>query len=274
MKGVVFKRCTQVIDPKTKRFSPLYNEDETITVPATRWSLPLARPSSGAAFSRRSVTFHHGNYPQADALAFQTDKDIFVGGDVLTGPKFVIDAIAAGHYAAESLHRRVQGGAKRPSAATATTTSSSTRTTFFIDSYDNAGRQERAWTPRVPTASAPRTARSRPSRWHRDQALPELRRLLLTPTSALAAASATRCCSTPSTSTAMLRDEPTCAWPRTRWQALRATQSSAYVKIVANSGSEAKIVREKAPSTTTHKEFNRTHPYTGNSSDESRGRTA
>jgi heterodisulfide reductase subunit A-like polyferredoxin len=36
--------------------------------------------------------------------------DIFIGGDVYTGPKFVIDAIAAGHEAAISLHRFVQKG--------------------------------------------------------------------------------------------------------------------------------------------------------------------
>ncbi|MBQ3338456.1 MAG: hypothetical protein IJG82_02485 [Atopobiaceae bacterium] len=33
-----------------------------------------------------------------------------IGGDVYTGPKFVIDAIAAGHEAAISLHRYAQKG--------------------------------------------------------------------------------------------------------------------------------------------------------------------
>ena len=47
----------------------------------------------------------------ADKLTYQTGQpDVFVGGDVYTGPKFAIDAIAAGHYAAESLHRYVQNG--------------------------------------------------------------------------------------------------------------------------------------------------------------------
>lgn len=36
--------------------------------------------------------------------------DIFAGGDVVTGPKFAIDAIAAGHEAAISLHRAVHEG--------------------------------------------------------------------------------------------------------------------------------------------------------------------
>ena len=48
---------------------------------------------------------------EADAITYQTaQKDIFVGGDVYTGPKFAIDAIAAGREGAESLHRFVQPG--------------------------------------------------------------------------------------------------------------------------------------------------------------------
>ena len=46
-----------------------------------------------------------------DALTYQSDEsDIFVGGDVYTGPKFAIDAIAAGKEAAISLHRFVHPG--------------------------------------------------------------------------------------------------------------------------------------------------------------------
>ncbi len=47
----------------------------------------------------------------ADPVTYQTaQSDIFVGGDVYTGPKFAIDAIAAGREGAESLHRFVQDG--------------------------------------------------------------------------------------------------------------------------------------------------------------------
>ena len=46
-----------------------------------------------------------------DARSFQTAQpDIFVGGDCFTGPKFAIDAIAAGREGAESLHRFVHRG--------------------------------------------------------------------------------------------------------------------------------------------------------------------
>ena len=46
-----------------------------------------------------------------DGLTLQTAQpDIFVGGDVATGPKFAIDAIATGKEAAISLHRYVHEG--------------------------------------------------------------------------------------------------------------------------------------------------------------------
>ena len=47
----------------------------------------------------------------ADPITGQTGQsDIFAGGDFVTGPKFAIDAIAAGREGAESLHRFVQKG--------------------------------------------------------------------------------------------------------------------------------------------------------------------
>ncbi len=48
---------------------------------------------------------------EADPITYQTAQDdIFVGGDVYTGPKFAIDAIAAGREGAESIHRFVNDG--------------------------------------------------------------------------------------------------------------------------------------------------------------------
>lgn len=44
-------------------------------------------------------------------MTYQTaEPDIFVGGDVYTGPKFAIDAIAAGKEGCVSIHRFVHPG--------------------------------------------------------------------------------------------------------------------------------------------------------------------
>ena len=64
-----------------------------------------------------------------------------MGGDVFTGPKFAIDAIAAGKEAAESLHRYVQHGHM---------TIGRNRRDFIelnkqdivVESYDNSSRQQ------------------------------------------------------------------------------------------------------------------------------------
>ena len=47
----------------------------------------------------------------ADAKTYQTSQsDVFAGGDVVTGPKFCVDAIAAGKEMAISIHRYVHAG--------------------------------------------------------------------------------------------------------------------------------------------------------------------
>lgn len=106
--GVVFKKCIRVLDEQG-RFSPEYDEEQTVTIPckhvifsvgqAIEWgnmldNLDLKRRPNGGAL--------------ADKLTYQTSEpDIFVGGDVYTGPRFAIDAIAAGREGAISLHRYV-----------------------------------------------------------------------------------------------------------------------------------------------------------------------
>lgn len=55
-------------------------------------------------------TQHNGTVI-ADALSYQTNQpDIFAGGDVVTGPRFIIDAVAAGKEGAISIHRFVHDG--------------------------------------------------------------------------------------------------------------------------------------------------------------------
>ena len=65
----------------------------------------------GNLLYRSRVELGRGNTAVADPLTYQTaEPDVFVGGDVYTGPKFAIDAIAAGKEGAISLHRYVWEG--------------------------------------------------------------------------------------------------------------------------------------------------------------------
>ena len=107
--SVTFKRCTQVFDADG-RFSPVYDENDTTTVPCDNVVLSIGQTIEwGDLIAGSAVELGRGRGAVADAKTYQTaQSDIFVGGDVYTGPKFVIDAVAAGHQAAISLHRYVQ----------------------------------------------------------------------------------------------------------------------------------------------------------------------
>lgn len=142
--GIIFKRCVRTIDPNTGAFSPVYDENETIEVPAGKIIFAIGQSIEwGRLLEGTKVTFWHGNYPVADRFTYQTeDPDIFVGGDVYTGPRFVIDAIAAGHEAAESLHRHVRPKASMTIGRDRRQFTPLDKEDLTWPSYDTAGRQE------------------------------------------------------------------------------------------------------------------------------------
>ncbi len=142
--GIVLKKCLRTIDPETKRFSPAYDEDETIEVKADKIVFAIGQDIEwGSLLEGSKVSFWHGNYPVADKFTYQTeDPDIFVGGDVYTGPRFVIDAIAAGHEAAESLHRHVRPKASMTIGRDRRNFTPLNKDDIKFPSYDEAGRQE------------------------------------------------------------------------------------------------------------------------------------
>ena len=109
--GIVFKKCTAVFD-ENHRFAPRYDEEDTITVECEHVLLSIGQSIEwGALLDGTRVELNKNGTVKADPLTYQTgEPDIFAGGDVYSGPKFAIDAIAAGKEAAISLHRYVQPG--------------------------------------------------------------------------------------------------------------------------------------------------------------------
>lgn len=109
VKGIVFKKCLSVFD-ENKRFAPKFDEAVTMTVPCERVFLSIGQSIVwGNLLEGSKVELGRGNGAVADKVTYQTaEPDIFVGGDVYTGPKFAIDAIAAGKEGAISIHRFVQ----------------------------------------------------------------------------------------------------------------------------------------------------------------------
>ena len=140
--GVVFKKCIRVLDEQG-RFSPEYDEEQTVTISckhvifsvgqAIEWgnmldNLDLKRRPNGGAL--------------ADKLTYQTSEpDIFVGGDVYTGTRFAIDAIAAGREGAISLHRYVHENCTLTIGRNRRDFVELDKNNISVDSYDTSKRQ-------------------------------------------------------------------------------------------------------------------------------------
>lgn len=140
--GVVFKKCIRVLDEQG-RFSPEYDEEQTVTIPckhvifsvgqAIEWgnmldNLDLKRRPNGGAL--------------ADKLTYQTSEpDIFVGGDVYTGPRFAIDAIAAGREGAISLQRYVHENCTLTIGRNRRDFVELDKNNISVESYDTSKRQ-------------------------------------------------------------------------------------------------------------------------------------
>ncbi|WP_139902662.1 FAD-dependent oxidoreductase [Clostridium thermarum] len=109
--GVEFKKCISVFD-KNGRFSPKFDEKKIRVVKADNVLISVGQAINwGGLLLGSKIELNPNRTVQADMLTLQTgDPDVFAGGDVFTGPKFAIDAIAMGKEAAISIHRYVQPG--------------------------------------------------------------------------------------------------------------------------------------------------------------------
>ena len=141
--GMAFVKCLRVKD-ENGRFAPVYDENTVQVTPCETVLYCIGqKPDWSTLLTGTAVELDGRGLVQADPVTYQTaEKDIFAGGDVYTGQKFAIDAIAAGKEGAVSLHRYVQG---------ATLTIGRNRRQFIeldkknaliaVDSYDNTPRQ-------------------------------------------------------------------------------------------------------------------------------------
>ena len=111
LKGVEFKKCISTFD-EDGRFNPKFDESSKEVVPCDYLLL-----SVGQQFDYKTLLKGEGiklterNTIKVNDITLQSSKeDIFAGGDVASGPRLAIDAIAAGKEAAVSIHRFVQNG--------------------------------------------------------------------------------------------------------------------------------------------------------------------
>jgi NADPH-dependent glutamate synthase beta subunit-like oxidoreductase/coenzyme F420-reducing hydrogenase delta subunit len=103
--GIEFKRCTCVFDDQCN-FDPQYDENELNTLKAEAVMIAIGQRGEVVFSEEEKMIRSRPGGIQADPVTLQTSiPGVFAGGDAVYGPKTVIEAIASGKQAAESIDR-------------------------------------------------------------------------------------------------------------------------------------------------------------------------
>jgi len=107
--GLEFKTCTAVFD-ENKRFNPQYDESVCTPLFADTVIIAIGQSTDRTHLDGQGIAFTRPGGLQADPVTLQTNiEGVFAGGDAFYGPKSVVEAVASGKEAAESIHRHING---------------------------------------------------------------------------------------------------------------------------------------------------------------------
>ncbi len=110
VKGLDVRRCVSVFD-ENKRFSPKYDDCELNFFEADTIIFAIGM-GVDTSFKQgvEGIELHPNGRIKADPITFTTNVEgVFAGGDGVSGPSTVIQAIASGIQAAESIDRFLKG---------------------------------------------------------------------------------------------------------------------------------------------------------------------
>jgi NADPH-dependent glutamate synthase beta subunit-like oxidoreductase len=106
VKGVSFKKCAAVTD-SSGCFCPSYDEKTTMDLPADTVILAIGQKIENALLDPGLLTT---SGVQSDPITFQTKRGkILVAGDLIKGPRSIVEAMAQGKEAALSIKRLLTG---------------------------------------------------------------------------------------------------------------------------------------------------------------------
>jgi NADPH-dependent glutamate synthase beta subunit-like oxidoreductase len=109
--AVVFRRCLRVYD-ENKRFAPLFDDDDRLTLPCDTVLLSVGQ-STEVDFLKdggQDIEQFRPGWPKVDPKTLATTAPgVFVAGDLAHGTRLLIDAVASGKAAARSVYRYVTG---------------------------------------------------------------------------------------------------------------------------------------------------------------------
>jgi heterodisulfide reductase subunit A-like polyferredoxin len=106
--GIELKQCVRVFDEKGK-FNPEYNEKKVMKIDAEQVIVAIGQMTDPGFITHIGADAERGCF-KIDALTHETSvRGVFAGGDNASGPASVIQAVAAGKCAAESIERYCSG---------------------------------------------------------------------------------------------------------------------------------------------------------------------
>jgi heterodisulfide reductase subunit A-like polyferredoxin len=107
--GIEFKTCTAVFD-ENGRFNPSYDESACQAFFGDTIIVSIGQSTNREFIAEQGVELTRVGGLAGDPVTLQTPiLWVFAGGDAFYGPKSVVDAVACGKEAAESIHRFING---------------------------------------------------------------------------------------------------------------------------------------------------------------------
>jgi heterodisulfide reductase subunit A-like polyferredoxin len=107
--GVEFMKCTSVFD-ENKAFNPRYDDTDLTAIEADTVIVAIGQAADISFAEKEGIALTKRGALDNDPLTHETPvPGVFVGGDVSYGPKSVVEAVASGKKAAESIHRFING---------------------------------------------------------------------------------------------------------------------------------------------------------------------
>jgi ferredoxin len=142
--GVRFRRCLRVYD-EDRKFSPLYDDDQTKTISCDTVLLAVGQaPKLDFLAEGGADVEKMGNgWVKVDRETLQTTaKGVFVAGDLAHGTRLLIDAVASGKAAARAIYQFLTGN---------TLTAEIVKTHLVLDRYRRERGYESLRRTEVPT---------------------------------------------------------------------------------------------------------------------------
>ena len=103
--GAEFKECIAVFDEKGA-FNPSYDETNLTLLEGDTVIVAIGQAADLSFAEKEGIAITPRGGLEADPITFETPmKGVFAGGDVFYGPKSVVEAVASGKEACESIYR-------------------------------------------------------------------------------------------------------------------------------------------------------------------------